>query len=86
MASLVSYLERSEIKGFHYLLVLIASLAYAFTAMNVLYIAALLKPIQAEMGFDNFTRTVIAAIGYFGMFIGALSFGYIADKIGRKLT
>jgi len=86
MTSLVSYLEGSEIKKFHYFLVLIASLAYAFTAMNVLYIAALLKPIQAEMGFDNFTRTVIAAIGYFGMFIGAISFGYVADRMGRKLT
>ncbi|MGQ4891787.1 MAG: MFS transporter [Candidatus Njordarchaeia archaeon] len=84
--SIIDYLEKAEVKGFHYKIIALAFLSYAFTAMDVLYIAALLKSIQIEMGFDNFMRSVIAAIGYLGMFIGAISFGYIADKIGRKIS
>ena len=79
-------MEKAEVKGFHYKIVALAFLSYAFTAMDVLYIAALLKSIQVTMGFDNFMRSVVAAIGYLGMFIGAISFGYITDKIGRKIS
>ena len=82
--NILEALEKAKVSSFHYKIIAIASLSYALTAMDVLYIAALLKAIQAEMGFDNFMRTVIAAIGYLGMFIGAISFGYIADRIGRK--
>jgi len=82
----VDYLEKAKISTFHYVIVAIAFLSYAFTAMDVLYIAALLKAIQKELGFDNFMRSIVAAIGYFGMFIGAISFGYISDRLGRKIA
>ena len=82
--SLVEYLEKAEVSRFHYFIISVAFLSYAFTAMDVIYIAALLKAIQKELHLSGFTISVVAAIGYLGMFIGAISFGYIADKIGRK--
>lgn len=43
-----------------------------------------LTNIASEFGFDATTKGLVATIVYIGMFLGATTSGYIADKIGRK--
>ncbi|HMK82166.1 MAG TPA: hypothetical protein VK503_00455, partial [Candidatus Bathyarchaeia archaeon] len=44
------YVEKARLSTFHYGLLLLGGLVYAFTAMDVLLIAAVLTPIINEFG------------------------------------
>lgn len=82
--SLTEFLESAPLSKFHYLLLIIGSLIYGFTAMNVMLIAQTLPSIKAEWALDPVTAGLLLSTGYVGMFIGALSCGIIADLIGRR--
>jgi len=85
---IVDYLEKAPLTRFHYGLLLLGSLIYGFTAMNVLLIAAVLTPIINEFGLKKqpLVSGLLLSMGYLGMFVGALSCGILADHIGRKKT
>jgi putative MFS transporter len=81
-------LEKASLSRFHYGLLLLGSLIYGFTAMNVLLIAAVLTPIINEFGLRQqpLVSGLLLSAGYLGMFVGALSCGILTDRIGRKKT
>ena len=81
-------IEKAKLTRFHFGLLALGSFIYAFTAMNVLLIAAVLTPIIAEFGLGEQPLTVglLLSAGYIGMFVGALTCGVLADRIGRKNT
>ena len=56
--------------------------------MNVLLIAAVLTPIISEFELQQqpLVSGLLLSIGYLGMFVGALSCGILADRVGRKKT
>ncbi|MCW4018941.1 MAG: MFS transporter [Candidatus Bathyarchaeota archaeon] len=86
--SIESQVEQAKLGRFHYSLFAVSSLIYAFTAMNVLLIGAVYTPIIAEFGLSQ--QPLIAGLllssGYIGMFVGALTCGILADRIGRRNT
>jgi len=84
--SVVEILEEQPLRRFHFILLALACLVYAATAMNVMLIAVALKPISVEWKLDPTAAGILGSYGYVGMFIGALSSGFIADRIGRKYT
>jgi len=84
--SVVEILERQPLRRFHFVLLALACLVYASTAMNVMLIAVALTPISREWGLDPASAGLLASYGYLGMFLGALSSGFISDRIGRKYT
>jgi len=73
---------------FHYGLLGLGSFIYAFTALNVLLIATVLTPIISEFSLVNqpLISGLLLSAGYVGMFVGALTCGILADRIGRKKT
>ncbi|MEM3677648.1 MAG: MFS transporter [Candidatus Bathyarchaeia archaeon] len=82
--TVTDYLERAEISSFHHWILTIACIIYALAAMNVMLIGAALPAISKEWGLDPTVAGLLLSSGYVGMFIGALSFGIVADRIGRK--
>jgi putative MFS transporter len=86
--SLDEYVEKASLSRFHYGLLLLGGLTYAFTAMDVLLIAAVLTPIINEFGLRQqpLVSGLLLSAGYLGMFVGALTCGFLADRIGRRKT
>lgn len=83
---LLRSIDSAQLSGFHYRVLAISSLIYALTAMDVMLIAALVRPIAVEWSLDVITVGYLLSIGYLGMFVGALACGRLADAIGRRKT
>ncbi len=88
MTSSSSVVEQPRLTRFHYSLLVLGSFIYAFTAMNVLLVATVLTPIITEFGLTQqpLISGLLLSAGYLGMFVGALTCGMLADKIGRRKT
>jgi len=82
--SLTEFLEGSPLSRFHYILLIMGSLVYGFTAMNYLLLPPILPAISKEWALDIPTQSVILSLTGIGMFIGALSCGILADFVGRR--
>lgn len=82
--SIYEVLDKASLSKFHYNILLVCSLVYGLTGMDVMLIAALVRPIAREWMLDVITVGNLMSVGYLGMFIGALAFGRLADLIGRK--
>lgn len=83
---IIEVLERQPLKRFHFILLTLSSLVYGLTAMNVMLIGLLLPAIRAEWGLSPTEAGYLLSFGYLGMFLGAISSGIVADRIGRKYT
>ncbi len=86
--SIDQWLGGAKLSRFHYGLLLVSSLIYVFTAMNVLLIATVLPSIITEFGLSQkpLSAGLLLSAGYVGMFVGALTCGVLADRIGRRNT
>ena len=77
-------LDRAALNRFHWKLLVASGLGWMFDAMDVILIAFLLAPIQAEFALDATQTGLVASAGFLGMFLGAAASGRLADRHGRK--
>ena len=62
----------------------IAGTGWMFDAMDVGILSFVIAAIGVEWGLDPTQKGWIASVNSIGMAVGALFFGMLADKVGRK--
>lgn len=82
--TLSQIIEQIKLSSFHYVLLTVCSLIYALTALNVMLISPILPKIISEWNLSKITAGFLLSAGNLGMIVGAVSFGVLADKIGRR--
>ena len=82
--SIAKTLESVRLSSTHYKLLVTASFAYLFAAMDTVLIAPALDLIVKEFNLTPFMAGLLISSFYIGMLIGASSCGYLSDKLGRK--
>lgn len=65
-------------------LVLYIGLGWMFDALDVLILSYLLVAMSNELKLDSQAKTWIVLANNLGMLIGAMLFGRLADRVGRK--
>jgi len=80
----VEVLESAPLQRFHYTLLAVCSLLYAFAGMNCLTIALALTDVASDLGLTTYQLGWVVGVLYLGMFLGALTCGRLSDVVGRK--
>lgn len=82
--SMAQRLERIPLSKFHYLLLLIIGIPYCFVAMDLLLISLALPSLMQVWNLPQSLAGLLAGSVFIGMSIGATTWGYLADFLGRK--
>jgi putative MFS transporter len=79
-----SVIEGLRLSRAHINILIIAALGVAFDSFDTYIVSYAMPSITAEWKLDPITTGVLASTGIWGMFMGALIWGPLADKFGRK--
>ncbi|WP_206922395.1 MFS transporter [Alicyclobacillus suci] len=82
--AVISRLERVPIYGFHRKLIAKLGMATFFDSYDNLALSVVLVVILESFHVSLANAGFLAGIAYIGQFVGALLFGYLSEKIGRK--
>ena len=87
MEGMIAMLERLEnlpVGNFHYKLLIVTGLGWLFDSMDTGLISFVLPMLAKDWNLAPEQVGLIGSIGLFGMAIGAVMAGSLADKFGRK--
>lgn len=85
-ASLTQRLDRLPLSGFHLALVVVVFFGLAFDHMDQVVLSFVIPHYREEWGISAALASVNPTTGLAGTFVGALFWGMVADRIGRKKT
>ena len=77
-------LDKTKVGRFHYTFLATGAFAWAFNAISVMVLAFVLPSILKEWNLSIEVGGLLGTVYYVGMFLGASSFGMLADHFGRK--
>ena len=83
-AQLVARLERLPFSQWHRHFFILAFCGIAFDAADFALFGAALPPVAKEFGLGPAQAGLLATVGLFGAFLGALFWGTLSDYIGRR--
>jgi len=83
---IVDRLERIPLTGFHYRLRLVVGAATFFDLFDAIMIAFVIPALIQPWGLSPGQIGLLISAAYLGQFIGALFFGWLAGRIGRRRT
>jgi putative MFS transporter len=84
MSNLAARIERIPFNRFHWQLLFIGGLGYAFDALDGAILAFVLPGLAKLWSLTPVQMGLISSFGFVGVFVGALSAGLLGDAIGRK--
>jgi putative MFS transporter len=83
-ATVSSIIEQLPLTRTHYMLAIAAALGYMFDAFDTYIVGFAMPSIVKEWHLTPVFNGMLASAGMWGMFIGAMLWGPIIDKFGRK--
>ena len=83
-ATVSSIIEKLPLTKTHYMLAMAAALGYMFDAFDTYIVGFAMPSIVKEWQLTPVFNGMLASAGMWGMFIGAMMWGPIIDKVGRK--
>ena len=84
MSNIASRIERIPFNSFHWQLLLIGGLGYAFDGLDSAVVAFVLPILRTSWSLTSIQVGFLGSATYVGFFFGALLAGLIGDAIGRK--
>lgn len=81
-----SVIETLPITRVHITIVIAAALGFAFDSFDTYIVAYAMPSIIKEWQIDPITNGLLTSAGIWGMLLGALLLGPVADRFGRKLA
>ena len=79
-----SVIEQLRLSRAHLNILIIAALGVAFDSFDTYIVSYAMPSITAEWKLDPVTTGILASAGIWGMFLGAIIWGPLADRFGRK--
>src|SRR5947207_13886281 len=78
--------DDARFNRFHALVLFWCTLIIVFDGYDLAVVGIALPSIMKDMGVNATSAGFMVSSALFGMMIGAIFFGTVADKIGRRLT
>jgi len=82
--NMVSRLDASAWRPIHTRIAMALGIGWMLDAFEVQIIGSVIPGIQQEFGLDSTQSVMINIVWFGGIALGAIGFGYLADRIGRK--
>lgn len=79
-------IERLSLTRVHYWILIVAGLGVAFDSFDTYIVAYAMPYIVREWKINSITNGLLASAGFWGMMLGALAWGPLTDKFGRKIA
>lgn len=86
MSNIAARLERLPFSRFHFNLLLIGGLGYAFEAVDAAIIAFLMPVLRTQWHLTSVQTGVLGSSTFVGFLIGALFAGMLGDRFGRRFV
>jgi len=77
-------LDRAEWRPIHTRIALALGVGWALDSFEVQIINSVIGPIAEEFGLSETQQILVYVPWFVGILLGALAFGYLADRLGRK--
>ena len=77
-------IDNAKFTGFHWMVMCLCALLLIFDGYDLFIFGVVLPAIMKEWGLTPLQAGALGSYALFGMMFGALVFGTLADKIGRK--
>ena len=84
MSTVAARLERLPFSRFHFNLLVMGGLGYAFEAADAAIIAFLMPVLRAKWHLSSVQTGILGSSTYVGFLIGALVAGVLGDRFGRR--
>ncbi|OLL31093.1 hypothetical protein BTH42_12815 [Burkholderia sp. SRS-W-2-2016] len=78
------YIAKSDFRRFHFILLIIGFFCVIFDGYDTAVFGAILPPMMKEWHLTPVEAGALGSYSLFGMLFGAITFGVLADRFGRK--